>query len=78
MHPRQYPATSGQRDALRRRRFVVVLPDTAPVGASQIAEQFRSATSALAIVRAGGEYGRVTASIGAASWFTDQQGDSAA
>ncbi|OUL84754.1 GGDEF domain-containing protein, partial [Paraburkholderia hospita] len=55
--------------------FVVVLPDTAPAGASQIAEQIRSAISALAIEHAGSEFGRVTASIGAASWCPDQQGD---
>nr|WP_242684298.1 sensor domain-containing diguanylate cyclase [Paraburkholderia hospita] len=55
--------------------FVVVLPDTSPAGASQIAEQIRSAISALAIEHAGSEYGRVTASIGAASWLPDQHGD---
>ncbi|BCZ84401.1 hypothetical protein PTKU64_80760 [Paraburkholderia terrae] len=55
--------------------FVVVLPDTAPGGASQIAEQIRAAISELAIEHAGSEYGRVTASIGAASWSPDQQGD---
>ncbi|WP_238271972.1 GGDEF domain-containing protein, partial [Paraburkholderia terrae] len=55
--------------------FVVVLPDTSPVGASQIAEQIRTAISALAIEHAGSEYGRVTASIGAASWLPDQHGE---
>ena len=55
--------------------FVVVLPDTAPAGASQIAEQIRSAISALAIEHAGSEFGRPTASIDAASWCPDQQGD---
>ena len=55
--------------------FVVVLPDTAPEGAAVIAEKIRSAISDLAIVHAGSEYGRVTASIGAAAWTPEQHGD---
>ncbi|CAE6791293.1 hypothetical protein R69749_07134 [Paraburkholderia domus] len=55
--------------------FVVVLPDTPPAGAAQIAEQIREAISELAIEHAGSEYGRVTASIGTASWTPEQDGD---
>ncbi|RKF35907.1 diguanylate cyclase [Paraburkholderia fungorum] len=55
--------------------FVVVLPDTLPAGAALIAEQIRAAISELAIEHAGSEYGRVTASIGAASWAPEQDGD---
>lgn len=55
--------------------FVVVLPDTPPAGAALIAEQIRTAISELAIEHAGSEYGRVTASIGAASWAPEQDGD---
>lgn len=55
--------------------FVVVLPDTPPAGAALIAEQIRAAISELAIEHAGSEYGRVTASIGAASWAPEQDSD---
>jgi diguanylate cyclase (GGDEF)-like protein len=55
--------------------FVVVLPDTPPAGATEIAEKIRTAISELAIEHAGSEYGRVTASIGAASWMPEQEGD---
>ncbi|MEW9582543.1 diguanylate cyclase [Paraburkholderia sp. DGU8] len=55
--------------------FVVVLPDTPPAGAAEIAEKIRTAISDLAIEHAGSEYGRVTASIGAASWMPEQEGD---
>lgn len=55
--------------------FVVVLPDTPPAGAAQIAEQIREAISELAIEHAGSEYGRVTASIGMASWEPEQDDD---
>ncbi|WP_421380843.1 sensor domain-containing diguanylate cyclase (plasmid) [Paraburkholderia sp. DD10] len=55
--------------------FVVVLPDTAPAGAVKIAEQIRAAISELAIEHAGSEYGRVTASIGTASWMPERDGD---
>nr|WP_244197601.1 sensor domain-containing diguanylate cyclase [Caballeronia ptereochthonis] len=48
--------------------FVVVLPDTSADGARCIAEKIRKAISDLAIEHAGSEYGRVTASIGLASW----------
>lgn len=47
--------------------FIVVLPDTPPEGATEIAERIRNAISECAIEHAGSEYGRVTASIGAVS-----------
>ncbi|CAH2932886.1 MAG: GGDEF domain protein [uncultured Paraburkholderia sp.] len=55
--------------------FIVVLPDTPPQGASTIAEKIRSAINELGIEHAGSEYGRVTASIGSASWTPDQDTD---
>lgn len=55
--------------------FVVVLPDTPAEGAAFIAEKIRSAISALAIEHAGSEYGHITASIGAAAWAPEQDGD---
>ncbi|KVR44342.1 sensor domain-containing diguanylate cyclase [Burkholderia ubonensis] len=55
--------------------FVVVLPDTTPEGAASIAEKIRTAISDLAIEHAGSEYGRVTASIGAAAWTPEDDGD---
>jgi diguanylate cyclase (GGDEF)-like protein len=55
--------------------FVVVLPDTAPEGAASLAEKIRTAISDLAIEHAGSEYGRVTASIGAAAWTPEREGD---
>lgn len=55
--------------------FVVVLPDTPAEGASQIAEIIRTAISNLAIEHAASEYGRVTASIGLASWHPDEDED---
>ncbi|GAB3626430.1 sensor domain-containing diguanylate cyclase [Pandoraea terrae] len=54
--------------------FVVVLPNTPPAGASLIAEKIRVAISELGIEHTGSEHGRVTASIGMASW-TPNQGD---
>jgi diguanylate cyclase (GGDEF)-like protein len=55
--------------------FVVVLPDTAPAGAVKIAEKIRAAISELAIEHAASEYGRVTASIGTASWVPEADAD---
>nr|WP_244323297.1 sensor domain-containing diguanylate cyclase [Paraburkholderia dipogonis] len=55
--------------------FIVVLPDTSESGASLIAEKIRAAISGLAIEHAGSEYGRVTASIGSASWTPNQDTD---
>ncbi|WP_242538458.1 sensor domain-containing diguanylate cyclase [Trinickia acidisoli] len=55
--------------------FLVVLPDTAPQGAAVIAEQIRMAISNLGIEHVTSEYGRVTASIGAAAWTPETDGD---
>lgn len=55
--------------------FIVVLPDTPASGATGIAEKIRSAISELGIEHAGSEYGRVTASIGTASWDPEQDSD---
>nr|WP_311529690.1 sensor domain-containing diguanylate cyclase [uncultured Ralstonia sp.] len=55
--------------------FIVVLPDTSPEGAASIAEKIRAAISNLAIEHRGSEYGRVTASIGAAAWTPEQDVD---
>ncbi|RDU95434.1 sensor domain-containing diguanylate cyclase [Trinickia dinghuensis] len=55
--------------------FLVVLPDTSPPGAVAIAENIRTAISNLGIVHAASEYGRVTASIGAAAWTPEIDGD---
>jgi diguanylate cyclase (GGDEF)-like protein len=55
--------------------FVVLLPDTPEAGAALIAEKIRTAINGLAIEHAGSEFGRVTASIGMASWAPDQDGD---
>jgi diguanylate cyclase (GGDEF)-like protein len=55
--------------------FIVVLPDTPPESAASIAEKIRTAISRLAIEHAGSEYGRVTASIGAASWIPEHGGE---
>jgi diguanylate cyclase (GGDEF)-like protein len=58
--------------------FVVVLPDTTPEGAASLAEKIRTAISDLAIEHAGSEYGRVTASIGAAGWIPERDSDASA
>jgi diguanylate cyclase (GGDEF)-like protein len=58
--------------------FVVVLPNTSPEGAASIAEKIRTAISDLSIDHAGSEYGRITASIGAAGWMPEEDGDVAA
>ncbi|WP_175835914.1 sensor domain-containing diguanylate cyclase [Burkholderia anthina] len=55
--------------------FVVLLPDTSQTGAAEIAERIRSAINGLELEHVGSEYGRVTASIGLASWTPDQDGD---
>jgi diguanylate cyclase (GGDEF)-like protein len=55
--------------------FVVVLPDTSADGAAKIAEQIRAAISDLSIEHAGSEFGRVTASIGLASWRPERDDD---
>ena len=58
--------------------FVVLLPDTPQTGAAQIAERIRAAIDELALEHAGSEYGRVTASIGLASWTPDHDGEAGA
>lgn len=55
--------------------FIVVLPDTSPGGAAQMAEKILNAISELGIKHAGSEFGRVTVSIGTASWAPDDDGD---
>lgn len=55
--------------------FVVVLPDTPADGAARIAEKIRAAISDLSIEHAGSEFGRVTASIGLASWRPERDED---
>ncbi len=55
--------------------FLVVLPDTGQHGAVAIGEQIRLAISELGIEHAASEYGHVTASIGAAAWTPDSDGD---
>lgn len=55
--------------------FLVVLPDTTPQGALAIAETIRTAISDLGIEHAASEYGRVTASIGAAAWTPETDDD---
>lgn len=47
--------------------FIVVLPDTPPAGAAEIAEKIRRAICDCGIEHAGSEHGCVTASIGAVS-----------
>lgn len=54
---------------------MVVLPDTSPEGAASIGEKIRAAISDLAIEHAGGKFGRVTASTGAAAWTPEQDED---
>jgi len=58
--------------------FVVLLPDTPQTGAAQIAERIRAAIDDLALEHAGSEYGRVTASIGLATWTPDQDDEPSA
>jgi diguanylate cyclase (GGDEF)-like protein len=55
--------------------FLVVLPDTTSQGAAAIAEQIRTAISELRIEHMASEYGHVTASIGAAAWMPETDGD---
>ncbi|AIO31309.1 diguanylate cyclase [Burkholderia pseudomultivorans] len=55
--------------------FVVLLPDTSENGAAQIAERIRLAINELGLEHAGSEYGRVTASIGLASWTPEHDDD---
>ncbi|RQT97035.1 GGDEF domain-containing protein [Burkholderia cenocepacia] len=55
--------------------FVVLLPDTPENGAAQIAERIRVAINELELEHVGSEYGRVTASIGLASWTPEQDAE---
>ncbi|MPW22802.1 diguanylate cyclase [Paraburkholderia sp. CNPSo 3157] len=55
--------------------FVVLLPDTPAANAELIAEKIRAAINGLAIEHASSEFGRVTASIGLASWTPEQDGE---
>ncbi len=55
--------------------FLVVLPDTPQQGAVAIAETIRTAISNLGIEHVVSEYGHVTASIGAAVWTPETDGD---
>lgn len=55
--------------------FIVVLPDTSPDGAIEMAENIRVAIADLEIEHSGSEFGRVTASIGAATWTPEQDSD---
>ena len=53
----------------------MILPDTPATGATEIAERIRAAIDGLAIEHAESEFGRVTASIGVASWDPGQEGE---
>ncbi|HHT8994863.1 TPA: sensor domain-containing diguanylate cyclase [Burkholderia cenocepacia] len=55
--------------------FVVLLPDTPENGAAKIAERIRVAINDLELEHAGSEYGRITASIGLASWTPEQDAE---
>lgn len=55
--------------------FLIVLPDTPAQGAEAIAERIRLAISDLHIEHAESEFGCVTASIGAAAWIPEDDGD---
>ncbi|RQR47257.1 diguanylate cyclase [Burkholderia sp. Bp9126] len=55
--------------------FVVLLPDTPLTGAALVAEKIRTAITELAIEHANSEFGRVTTSIGLASWAPEQDGE---
>lgn len=55
--------------------FLIVLPDTPPQGAAVIAERIRVAICDLHIEHAESEFGCVTASIGAAAWMPEDDGD---
>jgi diguanylate cyclase (GGDEF)-like protein len=55
--------------------FLIVLPDTPANEAAQIAERIRNAIANLDIVHASSEFGRVTASIGFATWDPERDVD---
>ncbi|WP_179403258.1 sensor domain-containing diguanylate cyclase [Burkholderia guangdongensis] len=58
--------------------FVVLLPNTPITGAEHIAEKIRAAIDELGIEHASSEFGRVTASIGLASWTPEQDSEAGA
>jgi diguanylate cyclase (GGDEF)-like protein len=55
--------------------FVVLLPDTPATGARVVAERIRAAITALDMKHACSEHGRLTASIGVASWTPGRDDD---
>lgn len=55
--------------------FVVVLPDTGSDDAQRMAEKVRTAIYDLSIEHAGSQYGRVTISVGVATWTPGDDGD---
>ncbi|MGP8434213.1 sensor domain-containing diguanylate cyclase [Paraburkholderia fungorum] len=55
--------------------FVVLLPDTSASGARVVAERIRAAINSLDIKHACSEHGRLTASIGVASWTPGRDDD---
>ena len=55
--------------------FVVVLPDTEPDGARRMAEKVRMAVYDLGIEHTVSPYGRVTISVGVATWTPGGDGD---
>ncbi|WP_233827650.1 sensor domain-containing diguanylate cyclase [Paraburkholderia sp. ZP32-5] len=55
--------------------FIVVLPDTDTAGAAVVAENIRVAIGGLGITHVGCEFGRVTVSIGATTWWPDMETD---
>jgi len=52
--------------------FVIVLPNTSETAAAIVADKILNAICELGILHARSEFGRVTASIGAASWDPDR------
>jgi diguanylate cyclase (GGDEF)-like protein len=55
--------------------FIVVLPDTDVAGAAVVAENIRAAIGGLGIAHVGCEFGCVTVSIGATTWWPDLETD---
>ena len=55
--------------------FIVVLPETTGTGAEVLAEKIRHAVAALAVEHGSSAAGRVTVSIGAASWDPQDDGE---
>jgi diguanylate cyclase (GGDEF)-like protein len=55
--------------------FIVVLPDTDAVGTMFVGERVRAAVRDLGIAHSGSEFGCVTASIGATTWYPNHATD---